>query len=76
MRFGIKSYCNFFINSNQIVNAITKFHSVISFGAECLEDEDNLLLFSMDMALFEQLIPVSDPGRFNIMTNFKDFLSD
>ena len=63
-------------NSSRIINVTTRLHSVISFGAECLEDGGNLLFLPLDMALFGQPIPVGDPDRFNIMTNFTDFLSD
>ena len=63
-------------NSSQIINVTTRLHSIISFGAECFEDGGNLMFLPLDMTLFGQPIPVGDPDRFNIMTNFTDFLSD
>ena len=63
-------------NSSRIINITTRLHSIISFGAECLEDGGNLLFLPLDMALFGQPIPVGDPDRFNIMTNFTDFLEN
>ena len=63
-------------NSSKIIGATTRLHSLISFGAECIEDGGNLLFLPIDMALFGQPIPIGDPDRFNIMTNFTDFLAD
>jgi hypothetical protein len=63
-------------NSSKIIGAATRIHSLVSFGAECIEDGGNLLFLPLDVALFGQPIPVGDPDRFNIMTNFTDFLSE
>lgn len=61
-------------NSSKIIGTATRLHSLISFGFECIEDGGNLLFLPLDMTLFGQPIPVGDPDRFNIMTNFTDFL--
>jgi hypothetical protein len=57
-------------NSTKVIGVATQVHSLISFGAECLEDSGNLLLLPLDMTLFGQSIPVGDADRFNMM-NFK-----
>jgi len=63
-------------NSSQIINVTTRLHFIVSFGTGCIEDGGNLLFLPFDMILFGQPIPVGDPDRFNIITNFTNFLSD
>jgi hypothetical protein len=63
-------------NSTKVIGAVTRLHSLISFGAECIEDGGNLLFLPLDITLFGQPVPVGDPDRFNIMTNLTDFLAD
>ena len=74
--WGLGPVTTLLTNSSRIINATTRLHSVISFGAECLEDTGNLIFLPLDMALSGQPIPISGPDRFNIMTNFNDLLSD
>lgn len=62
-------------NSSKIIGAAIRIHSFVSFGAECLEDGENLVFLPLDFALFGQPIPVGDPDRFNVMMNFTDFRS-
>ena len=60
-------------NSTKVIEIATRIHSVVSFAAECVEDRGNLIFLPIDVVLFGQPIPVSDPDSFNIMTNLQIF---
>lgn len=77
--WAVAPFMTLITNSSRIINATTRIHSLISFGAECLEDSGNLVFLPVDLALFGQPIPIGEENCFNIMKNityFTDFLKD
>lgn len=64
-----------FTNASKIVNISKSIHSTASFFFECVEDSTNLAFLPLDIALFGQPIPVGAPNRFNLFSNYTDFLN-
>jgi hypothetical protein len=43
-------------NSSKIIGAVTRVHSLVSFGAECLEDGGNLVFYHLSLHCLDNLL--------------------
>lgn len=61
-------------NSSKIINATKRVHTVVSWVGEACEDLSNVSFLLIDIAVFGQPIPLGEPNRLNIWSNFTDVI--
>lgn len=66
----------FVTNSTKILKVCNVTHSILSSGAEILEDSVNLVWLPLDIICFGQLIPMGENNRFNLMGNMTNITSE
>jgi hypothetical protein len=64
-----------FTNATSIVKNVKRVHGTVAFVFECCEDCSNISFLPIDLALFGQPIPIGSNDRFNLISNFTDFLN-
>lgn len=63
-----------FTNASKVVKVAKNVHSIAAFCFECVEDSTNLAFIPLDIILFGQPISIGASNRFNLFSNYSDFL--
>lgn len=59
-------------NSTKIVNITKTVYSLVCWAGEASEDLSNVSFILFDIVVFGQPIPLGEPNRFNVWSNFTD----